>query len=95
MLAAGLKGIEEGYELRTPEEENIFAMSHEERELHGIGVLPGSLGEAVGAARKSTLLAQTLGQEMFDKLLINKTALWDDYRGIVTAYEMEKDLPVL
>ncbi len=95
MLAAGLKGIDEGYELRAPEEENIFAMSADEREKHGIGVLPGSLGEAVGAARKSALLAETLGQEMFDKLILNKTALWDNYRGIVTAYEMEKDLPVL
>ena len=58
------------------------------------GVL-GDSGEAVGAARKSTLLPETLGQEMFSKLLINKTSLWDEYRGIVTQYEMEKDLPVL
>jgi len=95
MLAAGLKGIDEGYELRAPEEENIFVMSQEEREKHGIGVLPGSLGEAVGASRKSTLLSETLGQEMFDKLIKNKTALWDDYRGYITQYEMENDLPVL
>jgi len=94
-LAAGLKGIEEGYECREPIEENIFGMGAEEREGHGISMLPGSLGEAVGAARKSDLLPETLGQEMFDKLLRNKTALWDDYRGYITQYEMERDLPVL
>ncbi len=95
MLAAGLKGIEENYECRKPVEADIFVMSPDEREEHGISMLPGSLGEAVGAARKSELLPETLGQEMFDKLLKNKTALWDDYRGYITQYEMERDLPVL
>jgi len=95
MLAAGLKGIDEKLTLRDHVEENIFAMTAEEREQRGIGMLPGNLSEAIAVARKSTLLKETLGEETFEKLLRNKTAAWNEYRSIVTPYEMEKDLPVL
>ena len=95
MLAAGLRGIDEDYELRDAVEENIYAMTPAEREQHGIKMLPGSLGEAVAVAEDSELLRDTLGPESFEKLLRNKTALWDEYRSIVTPYEIEKDLPVL
>ncbi len=95
MLAAGLKGIDEKLTLRDHVEENIFAMTAEEREERGIKVLPGNLSEAIAVARKSTLLRETLGEETFEKLLRNKTAEWNEYRSVVTPYEMEKDLPVL
>ena len=95
MLAAGLKGIDEKLTLRDHVEENIFAMTAEQREQRGIGLLPGNLSEAIAVARKSTLLKETLGEETFEKLLRNKTAEWNEYRSIVTPYEMEKDLPVL
>jgi glutamine synthetase len=95
MLAAGLRGIDEGLTLRPPTEENIYVMTQEQREARGIDMLPGNLSEAIAVARKSDLLRDTLGGETFDKLLRNKTAVWNDYRSIVTPYEMEHDLPVL
>ena len=95
MLAAGLKGIEQEFELRPPVEENIYTMTQEERADRGIDMLPGNLSEAIAVARKSTLLRETLGDETFEKLLRNKTAVWNDYRSVVTPYEMEHDLPVL
>ncbi len=95
MLAAGLKGIEEGLTLRGHIEEDIFAMTPEDRTARGIDVLPGNLSEAIAMARGSDLLRNTLGEETFDKLLRNKTAVWDEYRSIVTPYEMENNLPVL
>ncbi len=95
MLAAGLKGVDEKLELRDHVEENIFAMTPAERDERGIDVLPGNLSEAIAVARKSELLRETLGEETFEKLLRNKLAVWDEYRSIVTPYEMEKDLPVL
>ena len=95
MLAAGLRGIDEGLELRAPIEDNIYAMTQEERDARGIEMLPGNLSEAIGVARKSELLRDTLGTETFDKLLRNKTAVWNEYRSVVTPYEMERDLPVL
>ena len=94
-LAAGLKGIDEKLTLRGHVEENIFAMTAEEREERGIRMLPGNLSEAIAVAKKSALLRETLGEETFEKLLRNKTAEWNEYRSIVTPHELEKDLPVL
>jgi glutamine synthetase len=40
MLAAGLEGIEKGYECPEPVEENVYVMSAEERKRRGIETLP-------------------------------------------------------
>ena len=53
MLAAGLKGIEKGYELPPPVEEDIFEMSEAARRKHGIDSLPGNLLEAIQLTEKS------------------------------------------
>ena len=47
MLAAGLKGIEEGYELPPEAAANIFELTDEERAAEGFGPLPQSLSEAL------------------------------------------------
>jgi len=94
-LAAGLKGIEQKLELRDAIEADIYEMSAAEREKLGITMLPGSLGEAVMEAEGGSLLRETLGDETFQKLIRNKRAIWDHYRAILTAHELEHDLPVL
>ena len=50
MLAAGLEGIEKGYEAPAPVEENVFEMSDDEKRKRGIDQLPGSLWEAIERA---------------------------------------------
>src|SRR3989337_135001 len=47
MLAAGLEGIEKGYELPPPVEEDIYEMSEASRKKHGIDSLPGNLLEGI------------------------------------------------
>jgi glutamine synthetase len=95
MLAAGLKGIEKGYELAAPVEEDIFEMSEKERIEHGIVSLPGSLAEAVELTEKSQLVRETLGDHIFEKFIENKKIEWDQYRVHVSQYELEKYLPIL
>ncbi len=95
MLAAGLKGIEEKYELPDPVEEDIFEMSEKERLDHGIESLPGSLGEAIMVTEKSDLVREALGDHIFEKFISNKKIEWDRYRTHVSNYELEKYLPVL
>jgi len=95
MLAAGMKGIKEGYELPDPVEEDIFEMTEAEREKHGIASLPGSLGQAIEAAQDSALLKEALGEHIFNKLIENKKIEWDAYRMHVSKYELEKYLPIL
>jgi len=95
MLAAGLKGIEKGYELPPPVEEDIYEMSEEARKKHGIESLPGNLLEAIQLTEKSELVRETLGDHIFQKFIENKKIEWDQYRTHVSQFELEKYLPVL
>jgi glutamine synthetase len=95
MLAAGLKGIEKGYELPPPVEEDIFEMSEEARKRHGIESLPGNLLEAIQLTEQSELVRETLGDHIFQKFIENKKIEWDQYRTHVSQFELEKYLPLL
>jgi glutamine synthetase len=80
MLAAGLKGIEDGYVLEEVEQAEA---------------LPANLHEAIVAMEGSELVRQTLGEHVFEFVLRNKRAEWQDYRRQVSAYELDRYLPVL
>ena len=95
MLAAGLEGIEKGYECPPPVERNVYEMTEEEREELGIGQLPGSLSDATEIAESSDLLRRALGEHVFGKFIENKKIEWQEYRAQVTTYELERYLPVL
>jgi glutamine synthetase len=95
MLAAGLKGVTEGYRLSDPIEEDIYSMSAEERAKRGIHSLPDSLYAAILEGEKSALLRQALGPDVFHKFIANKRVEWDDYRAQVTDAELNKYLPIL
>jgi glutamine synthetase len=95
MLAAGLKGIEKGYTLAAPVEEDIFEMSEAQRKKHGIDSLPGSLSEAVQLLEKSELVKETLGDHIFEKFIENKKIEWDLYRTHISQFEIDRYLPIL
>jgi glutamine synthetase len=95
MLAAGLKGVEEEYELPPEASNNIYEMTEEERREAGIESLPEDLYEAIGEAEDSDLLHETLGTHVFEYLARNKREEWDAYKAYVTPYELERYLPIL
>jgi glutamine synthetase len=95
LLAAGLRGIEEGYELPPEAEDNIYEMTQTQRRAAGIGSLPRNLDEALALMEESELVAEALGEHVFDFFLRNKRVEWDEYRSQVTPYEVEKYLPML
>ena len=95
MLAAGLKGIEEGYELPPEATNNIFELTPEERAAEGIAALPQSLGDAIDVMEGSELVAEALGEHVFDYFIRNKRAEWADYRSQVTQFELDKYLGTL
>ena len=94
MLAAGLKGIDEGYDLPPEATNNIFEMTTEERAVEGIASLPQSLAEAVDVMERSELVAEALGEHVFDYFIRNKRAEWDDYKEQVTQWELDRYLGV-
>ncbi|NOZ22643.1 MAG: glutamine synthetase [Planctomycetes bacterium] len=95
MLNAGLKGIDEGYDLPDPVEEDIFDMTPSERKQRGISSLPGSLAEAIEETEKSEVVREALGDHIFSKFIANKKIEWDRYRTHVSQYELGKYLPIL
>ena len=95
ILTAGLKGIEMEYELPEGAEDDVWSLSPAERRALGIAPLPTDLAEAIAAMEKSELVAETLGEHVFDHFLRNKRAEWAEYRRQVTAFELDRYLPVL
>jgi glutamine synthetase len=95
MLTAGLEGIEKGYEVPDPVEENVYEMTEAERAERGIGTLPASLQEAIMLTEKSDVVWKALGDHVFSAFIQNKKIEWDHYRTQVTDYELKRYLPLL
>jgi len=95
MLCAGLEGIEKGYEVPEPVDLDVYTMTDDERSEMGIGVLPGSLNEAIACMEGSALVRRALGDHIFAKFIENKRIEWDAYRSQVHQYEIDRYLPIL
>ena len=95
MLAAGLAGMKNKYELPPPTEKDVYIMSADERKRDGISVLPGSLIEAIALTEKSELVREALGDHVFENFITSKKVEWDRYRVNVTEWELKEYLSVL
>jgi glutamine synthetase len=95
LLHAGLEGIEKGYDLPPPMEQNLYHLTAEQRRERGIVGLPETLGEAIDELAGSDLVRRALGKHIFDRYVELKRKEWDDYRVQLTPWEMEKYLGVL
>jgi glutamine synthetase len=95
LLHAGLEGIEQGYELPEPMEQNLYKLSAEDRKARGIVALPETLGEAIDELAGSELARKALGDHVFDAYVKLKRQEWDDYRVQLTPWEMDNYLSVL
>ena len=95
LLAAGLRGVEKGYELPPEAEDDVWSLTDTERRAAGYEDLPVSLGEALTAMQGSELVAETLGEHVFEFFLRNKWAEFNAYRQNVTPWELKRYLPGL
>jgi glutamine synthetase len=95
VLGAGLRGIERNYELPDELTANLYEMTPEERMAEKVEALPGSLDEAITCMENSELVADTLGEHVFEWFIRNKRAEWEDYKTQVTPFELERYLPIL
>ncbi|CAB4888300.1 unannotated protein [freshwater metagenome] len=80
MISAGLKGIEGKYKLEPSSD---------------VQTLPANLNEAIAVMEKSELVRETLGESVFEYVLRNKRAEWQEYRRQVSQFELDRYLPVL
>jgi glutamine synthetase len=95
VLGAGMKGLEDQYELPHEAEDDVWSLTDSERKALGLEQLPKSLHDAIGIAEDSELLADTLGEHVYEFFLKNKRAEWEEYRGQVSAFERDRMLPIL
>ncbi len=95
VLAAGMKGLEEEYELPREAEDDVWSLNDRERKALGLEQLPKNLHDAIKIAEDSELLAETLGEHVYEFFLRNKRAEWEEYRGQVSAFERDRMLPVI
>jgi glutamine synthetase len=89
ILAAGMEGIERGYELPFEAPPSMTGYTE-----HGGAIdqdqLPKSLAEALDEMEKSELVASTLGDHLFAWFLKNKRAEWAEYNTQVTQFELDR-----
>jgi glutamine synthetase len=93
ILAAGLKGIEEKYELPACHRGRRLVADRRRATRAGPATPAGqSLEQAIIAMENSELVAETLGEHVFDFFLRNKKAEWAEYKKHVTRFELDRYL---
>ena len=95
MLAAGLRGISEGYELAPEADANLFEMGDAALSDLGIEQLPQSLSDSLKAMEGSPLVREALGEHIFEWFLRNKRSEWRSYKTHVSAFEIDRYLKAL
>ncbi|CAN5655748.1 type I glutamate--ammonia ligase [soil metagenome] len=95
ILAAGLRGIAEGYELPPEADANLFEMDDSALTKLGIDTLPQSLSESLKVMENSTLVQEALGEHIFEWFLRNKRREWQAYKTHVTQFEFDRYLRAL
>ncbi len=90
MLAAGLKGIEEKYELPEP-----YFSSNNLDDLKKYRPLPSQLHEALTCFAESDLMKEILGEFIHSKIIENKMYEQEQFNRYITDYEINAYFPKL
>ncbi len=92
MLAAGLDGVDKKMSPPEPVEENLYHFDAAKLESRKIKQLPGTLHEALDELRNDEVIADALGEHVFERFVEAKTEEWDDYRMQVSSWELDRYL---
>ena len=95
LLASGLYGIENNLEKISPVKKNLFKMSYRELRKNKIENLPSNLLESMKLFQKSKLMKESIGEDIFNKIIEAKKLEWEDYSSYVTDWEIKKYLKLI
>lgn len=90
LLKAGLEGIKQKMKAPKPVEENLFEFDDAKLASHYITKLPSSLGEAIEAIEKGTIVRKTFGDYTWGRYIEAKNQEWDEFRRSVTEWEIDR-----
>jgi glutamine synthetase len=91
-LKAGLDGIKNKLEPPAPVDLNIYEMSREERSLHQISSLPGTLFEALQELKEDEVMREALGEHIFNRYIEAKMKEWERFKVMVHPWEIDEYL---
>jgi glutamine synthetase len=92
MVAAGLDGVARKLTPPDPVEENLYHFDAAKLESRKIRQLPGTLREALDELSKDAVIADALGEHVFERFVEAKTEEWDEYRMQVSSWEVDRYL---
>src|SRR6266542_2629865 len=84
MLAAGLDGIKRQLMPSRPVEENLYHFDDQMMAKYAVGMLPGTLKEALDELSEDEVIREALGEHVFEWFHAAKLAEWDEYRKRVS-----------
>jgi glutamine synthetase len=90
ILAAGLDGINGNCPMVEPIYENLYKMVDNERHELGVDSLPGNLYDAIKEFEKDEIITDAVGEHTASKMVAAKTIEWNEYRRVVTDWEIKK-----
>ena len=94
ILASGLDGVKRKITPPEPVDEDIYAISENERAKKGINSLPGNLGDALKELSRDKYLQDALGREFCERFMELKAKEWRDFNVAVHEWERKKYLDV-
>jgi len=94
MLAAGLDGVRRKLMPSRPVEENLYHFDDQMMSKYAIGMLPGTLKEALDELAGDEVIREALGDHAFEWFHAAKSAEWDEYRKRVSPWELERYLTI-
>ena len=71
--------------------ENIYLIENGRQAQ--LGILPGSLNQAIHAMQEDKVVCSALGHHICERFTSAKRLEWEDFRLEVTPWELEKYLP--
>lgn len=92
ILTAAIDGIKNQIEPPAPADTNIYHLTDKERKKMKIDSLPGSLLEALDHLEKSAVAKEALGEHIFNEFINAKRVEWDNFRILVTPWEIDNYL---
>jgi glutamine synthetase len=92
LIHAGLDGIEKDLDCPDPVRENIYEFDEQKRAEYGIETLPSNLGEAIAELEQDEVVADALGEHVYEKFVEAKSQEYDEYRVDVSQWELDRYL---
>ncbi|MDD3948239.1 MAG: hypothetical protein PHT43_02105, partial [Anaerolineaceae bacterium] len=95
--ASALDAVD-GKEITCPEpvnNVNLYELTSEKREDLDVGVLPGSLAEALHEFKSDPLMKEAMGESLYSTFIQSREAEIEEFRINVTDWEVKRYLETI